>query len=70
MVSYEMLKGTKNEVQLQVETPKDGLLNFSLTDFVFQLMPQSGGGRPPSSGGRPLSSGGRSPSRQQMHMMS
>ena len=69
-VGKEMLKGTKNEVQLQVETPKDGLLNFSLVDFVFQLNPLSGGGRPPSSSGRPLSSGGRSPSRQQMQMLS
>ena len=72
-VGNEMLKGIKsvsNEDYLQVEAPKDGLINFSLNDFVFQPMPQSGGGRPQSSSGRPLSSGGRSPSRQQMQMMS
>ena len=72
-VGNEMLKGMKSlaiDGSVQPEHHKDGMLNFTLHDFTFQPVPQSGGARPQSSGGRPQSRDGRSPSRQQIQMMS
>ena len=78
-VGNEMLKGGSLKAGLRslsidgsahTEPHKDGILNFSLKDFIFQPIPQSGGQRPQSSGGRRQSRDGRSPSRQQIQMMS